>query len=67
MRRARVTLTRLYTWLTAAAGDLPDTIVIVIEYGVTSENLHKLELGKPAKLEAKKQIHFPNFSFNSFP
>ena len=67
MRRARVTLTRLYTWLTAAAGDPPDTIVIVIEYGVTSENLHKLELGKPAKLEVKKQIHFPNFSLNLFP
>ena len=67
MRRARVTLTRLYTWLKEAAGDLPDTIVIVIEYGVTSENLHKLELGKPAKLEVKKQIHFPNFSLNSFP
>jgi hypothetical protein len=67
MRRARVTLTRLYTWLTAAAGDLPYTIEIVIEYGVTSENLHKLELGKPAKLEVKKQIHFPNFSLNSFP
>ena len=44
--------------------DPPDTIVIFIEFGVTSENLPKLEVGKPAKLEAKKEIHFSNFSFN---
>ena len=56
----RVALTRLYTRLTAAAGDPPDTNIVLGEYQATSENLPELNGGKPAKTEAKKEIHFPN-------
>ena len=54
----RVALTRLYTRLTPAAGDPPDTIIVLGEYQATSENLPELKGGKPAKTEAKKEIHF---------
>ena len=55
----RVALTRLYTQLTVAAGDPPDTNVLG-EHQATSENLPELNEGKPAKTEAKKEIHFQN-------
>ena len=50
------------TRLTAAAGDLPDTNIAFSEHWncVTSENLSYLEEEKPAKNEAKNEIHFPN-------
>ena len=43
-----------------AAGDPPDTNIVLAEYQATSENLPELNGGKPAKAEAKKEIHFPN-------
>ena len=65
----RVALTRLYTRLTAAAGDPPDTNIIFAEYRVTLENLPKLKEEKPTKIEAKKEarkeIHFQNFGLTS--
>ena len=57
----RVALTRLYNRLTAAAGDPPDTNIVLAEYQATPENLPELSGGKPAKAEAKKKIHFPNY------
>ena len=57
----RVALTRLHTRLTAAAGDPPDTNVVLAEYQATSKNLPELNGGKPAMAEAKKEIHFPSF------
>ena len=54
----RVALTRLYTRLTAAAGDPPDTNIVFCEYQATLENLPELNGGKPAKTEAKKEKHF---------
>ena len=56
----RVALTRLYNRLMAAAGDPPDTNIVLAEYQATSKNLPELNGGKPAKAEAKKEIHFPN-------
>ena len=58
----RVALTRLYTRLPAAAGDPPDTNIVLGDYQATSENLAELNGGKPAKTETKKEIHFPNLS-----
>ena len=51
-RIRRVALTLLYTRLTAAAGDPPDTNIIFAEYRVILENLPKLKEGKPTKIEA---------------
>ena len=56
----RVALTRLYTRLTAAAGDPPDTNIVLAKFQATSENLPELNGGKPAKAEAKKEIDFIN-------
>ena len=53
----RVALTRPYTRLTAAAGDPPDTNIVLGEYQATSENLPELNEGKPTTTEAK-QIFF---------
>ena len=61
VRIRRVALTLLYTRLTAAAGDPPDTNIIFAEYRVTLENLPKLKEGKPTKIEARKEIDFLNF------
>ena len=60
-RVRKVALTRLYTRLTAAAGDPPNTIIVLAKYQATSKNLPEVNGGKPAKAEAKKEIHFPNF------
>ena len=54
----RVALTRLYTRLTAAAGDPPDANIVFCEYQATLENLPELNGGKPAKTKAKKEKHF---------
>ena len=54
----RVALTRHYTQLTAAARDPPDTNRVLDEYQATSKNLPELNREKPAKAEAKKEIHF---------
>ena len=40
--------------------DPPDTNIILAEYQATSENLPELNGRKPAKAEAKKEIHFPS-------
>ena len=56
----RVAQTRLYTRLMAAAGDPPDTNIVLGDYQATSENLPELNGGKPAKIETKKELHFPN-------
>ena len=53
----RVALTRYYTRLTAAAGDSPDTNIVLGKYHPPSKNLPEQNLGKPAKIEAKKDIH----------
>ena len=45
----RVALTRLYTRLTAAAGDPADTNLVLGEYQATSENLPELNIGKSAE------------------
>ena len=50
----------LDTRLTAAAGDPPDTCIVIAKYQVTSENVSELNGGKPAKTESMKEIHFPN-------
>ena len=60
-RIRRVALTLLYTRLTAAAGDPPDTNIIFAEYRVTLENFSKLKVEKPTKIEARKEIDFLNF------
>ena len=64
-RIRRVALTLLYTRLTAAAGDPPDTNIIFAEYRVTLENFPKLKVEKPTKIEARKEarkeIDFLNF------
>ena len=60
-RVRRVALIRLDTQFTAAAGDPPDTNIVIAKYQVTSENLSELNGGKPAKTESMKEIHFPNF------
>ena len=57
-RVRRIELTLLYTRLTAAAGDPPDTNIVLGEYQATSENLPELNGGKPANTEAKKEIFF---------
>ena len=62
-RVRRVALTRLYTRLTAVAGDPPDTNIILSEYQATSENLLELNVGKPAKTKAKKEIHYLNLGW----
>ena len=56
----RVARTRLYTRLTAAAGDPPDTKIVFCEYQATSENLPELNGGKSAKTVAKKEKYFPH-------
>ena len=43
-----------------AAGDPPDNNIVLGEYQATSKNLPELNIGKLAKTEAKKEIHFPN-------
>ena len=40
--------------------DPPNTNIVLAEYQATSENLPELNGGKPAKAEAKKEVHFPN-------
>ena len=42
------------------AVDPPDTNIVLAEYQATSENLPELNRGKPAKPEAKKEIHSPS-------
>ena len=41
-------------------GDPPDTNIVLGEYQATSENLPELNVGKPAKTEAKKEKQFLN-------
>ena len=60
----RVAVIRLYTRLTAAAGDPPDTNLVLGEYQATSENLPELSGGKPVKTESRKEIHFSKFGFD---
>ena len=57
-RVRRAALTCLYTRLTAAAGDPPDTNIVLGEYHTTSENWSELNGGKPAKTEANKKYFF---------
>ena len=59
----RVALTRLYTQLMAAAGDPPDTNIVLGEYLAISENLPEMNKGKPAKIEAKKKYIFSKIGF----
>ena len=56
----RVALTRLYTRLTAAAGDPPDTNIVFCKYQAILENLPELNGGKPGRTKAKKEKHFPH-------
>ena len=59
-RIRRVTLTRLYNRPTVAAGDPPNTNIVLGKYQATSENLLELSVGKPAKTEANNEIKFLN-------
>ena len=54
-RVRRVALTHLYNRLTAAAGDPPDTNIVLGEYQATSENLSELNGEKPAMTEVTLQ------------
>ena len=54
----RVALTRLYTLLTAATRDPPDSNIVLGEYQATSKNLPELNGGKPAKAGPKKKYIF---------
>ena len=63
-RVRRVALTRFYARLTVAAGDPPDTNIVLGEYQATSENLPELNVGKQTKTEAKKEKHFPNLGLS---
>ena len=60
VRVRRVALTWPYARLTAATGDPPNTNIILGEHQANSENLLELNVGKQAKTEAKKEIHFLN-------